>query len=32
LPSISPKPPGSRKSRCMSMITSAQRAGENSKA
>ena len=26
LPSISPKPPGSRKSRCMSMISSAQRA------
>ena len=30
LPSISPKPPGSRKSRCMSMISSAQVAGENS--
>ena len=27
LPSVSPKPPGSRKSRCMSMMTSAVRAG-----
>ena len=27
LPSVSPKPPGSRKSRCMSMITSATRPG-----
>ena len=30
LPSISPKPPGSRKSRCMSMMSSAQRAGVSS--
>ena len=29
LPSVSPKPPGSRKSRCMSMITSAQVCGSN---
>src|SRR5690606_5183926 len=32
LPSDSPKPPGSRKSRCMSMITSAARARSNSMA
>ena len=29
LPSSSPNPPGSRKSRCMSMMTRAQRAGSN---
>jgi len=28
-PSVSPKPPGSTKSRCMSMITSAVLAGSN---
>ncbi len=32
LPSVSPKPPGSRKSRCMSMTTSAVRAGSKRKA
>ena len=31
LPSISPKPPGSRKSRCMSMMSSAHREGSNTK-
>jgi hypothetical protein len=29
LPSVSPKPPGSRKSRCMSMTSSAVLAGSN---
>ena len=29
LPSVSPKPPGSRKSRCMSMMTSAVRPTSN---
>ena len=32
LPSISPKPPGSRKSRCMSMMSNAQWSGASSKA
>ena len=31
LPSADPKPPGSRKSRCMSMITSAVVSGSNAK-
>src|ERR1700728_2956058 len=31
LPSISPKPPGSRKSRCMSIISNAAAAGRNAK-